>query len=98
MVEPRFTVFEATNDTLKEIYVGMAAAGNPALQRVPGPEISHWKNDHAISYRNVEFSMAASHAVDCIAAHAKTLPKPGWTIIAGTPGFRKRPTGDGGNY
>jgi hypothetical protein len=87
MSQPRFTVYEAVNDTLREVYVGMSSAGMHHVMTRRGharpPAIHHWQPDHAVSYRSVEFSLAASYAVDFVAAHAKTLARPGWTVLSG---------------
>jgi hypothetical protein len=82
MLDKRYTVFEAVNETLHEIFVGMTASGLNTMQRsVKAPEIKHWLETHAVTYRSVEFSLAASHAADFVLTHAKTLVKPGWTVI-----------------
>lgn len=97
MPDQRFTIYEASNETLKELYVGMTSLSlHQVMTKFRGrrpPEISHWNSDHAVSYQIVESSLAASHAADFVVAHAAKAKRPGWTVIAGSPGFGQRPSG-----
>ena len=90
MLDKRYTVFEAVNETLHEIFVGMTAAGMGTMQRSVKPvEIRHWLDTHAITYTSLEFSLAASHAAEFVETHAKKAAKPGWTILTSHERLRR---------
>lgn len=93
MGDQRVSVYEAINETLKEIFVGMTYEGMHKVltrHRSKGPpEICHWKADHAVNYLSIQPNMAASHAADFAAAHALSVQRPGWKVIVGA---QPRPT------
>jgi len=80
-------IYEAVNQTLKEIYVGMSdkpttpndLARQHALS-LPLP-INHWEPDHNISYRLVETGLPLQDARDFIHAYAVEISNVGWRVV-----------------
>lgn len=85
MPERRYTIYEAVNESLLEIYIGMSSLGMHHVMTRRGhtrpPAIHHWLPDHVVSYRSVEFNLAASFAADFITERAKAAQRPGWTVL-----------------
>ena len=89
MLNRRFTVFEAVNDTIKEIFLGTTDAGMEEVvdqHQASLPErIAHWKPDHRVRYRGVEFMLTAGQARKRVVSYGRAVDRPGWTVVSGPP-------------
>ncbi len=85
-----FTVFEAVNNDLKEIFV--TATKKPIFEAMaelgknPPPLISHWRTDREqINFRSLEFDLSREEADEFIKRHtAKPWPA-GWSYVVVRP-------------
>jgi len=79
-------VYEATNDTLKECFIGSSAFPLEGVQAAhqtirPAP-ISHWRfTGEKISYREIERGLADSDLRPFIEGYARSVEKAGWKTI-----------------
>jgi hypothetical protein len=78
-------VYEAVNHDLKEIYVGstdqLLHQAAEQLERCFPAEIAHWRRDHHIEYRAVDWSLPARYAESFIGAYAKLCCPIGWRTV-----------------
>ncbi len=79
------TIFEASNDTTKELYVGITSLLIDALIRshyrhLPH-EISHWAREHQVSYRCVEYAMPRGEASDFVKHYQRSTSAKGWKTL-----------------
>lgn len=85
-----FTVFEAVNNDLKEIYV--TGTKKPIFEAMaefgthPPSMISHWRtNREQMTFRSLEFELSLEQAEEFIKRHtAKPWPA-GWSYIVALP-------------
>lgn len=79
------TVFEASNDTLREYYVFMARRALKDVMRAdcdrPPTEIAHWRKGQAIYYHEVETLKDEAAAWEFIEKYVGTLERTGWTVL-----------------
>lgn len=91
------TVYEAANDTRREVYVGttnllidqLIRAFHSFLPRVA----RHWKKEDRILFRCVEYSIPVSEARKFIDGYAKSDALKGWKVLRDEPAAR--PSGAG---
>lgn len=78
-------IFEATNDTLRESYVGATALSLEALEqehRRQAPElIAHWRSDHQISYELVETDLSKADSRAFIENYVRSIAAGGWKVF-----------------
>ena len=77
-------VFEAANDTLKEIYLGssrhlMGQLNRDFVARFPRA-VRHWLKEHRIRLRCLEYSIQSGEAGAFIAAYAESEELKGWKV------------------
>lgn len=79
------TVFEATNDTLREVYIGTTERLMERLvdefERRPPARTAHWDKAHRIGFRCVEYAIPASDARAFIDNYASSEALSGWKIL-----------------
>jgi hypothetical protein len=79
------TVFEAANDTTKELYVGVTSLFIDAVirshYRRPPREIAHWAREHQISYRCVEYAMPRDAASEFVKNYTQSTAVKGWKTV-----------------
>lgn len=83
--ERRYTVFEASNADLKEVYVTATSRSifeaMANLTKKPPRAIAHWEPEHRVSHRSLEFSLSKSEADHFIERYVgKRLPD-GWRFV-----------------
>lgn len=79
------TVFEAVNETLREVYVGttthlVEVLTRLFLERPPGG-VRHWSTAHKITVRCVEYSVAVHDVSEFIEAYAGSEALRSWKVI-----------------
>jgi hypothetical protein len=78
-------VFEATNDSLRELYIGLTTFPLQQLQRehskVPPRSIAHWKKEHAVNYRVVEEAIRRADANAFLDSYGQSTIRMGWKVI-----------------
>ena len=79
-------VYEAINDTLREIFVGTSSIPLDQLQlwhRADAPKIlSHWKlGEHKTDYREIASAMPDADAMTFIKSYTRSIGKPDWKIL-----------------
>lgn len=82
----RRIVYEAINETLKEIFVGWTAFPIDALRSthhaLPPRLIAHWRfQDQKIDYREVERDITEEDLKTFIQSYAASIRQDGWKII-----------------
>ncbi|MBI5202720.1 MAG: hypothetical protein HY925_14100 [Elusimicrobia bacterium] len=79
------TVFEASNETLRELYVGTTTHLVEVLTRLflerPPARVSHWRSTHRISIRCVDYSVAVHDVDDFLEAYAASEALKPWKVI-----------------
>ncbi|MBI4345449.1 MAG: hypothetical protein HY553_01245 [Elusimicrobia bacterium] len=79
------SVFEASNETLKEVLLGVTARLLQRLvrehQKTPPPAIAHWSARHNVDYRCLDYSVKAREARGVIERRAKALRARGWRVL-----------------
>lgn len=79
------TVFEASNDTLKEFYLFVAPRALGAVMsdhcRRPPREISHWRKGQTIFYAEVEIFPDEELAWEFLERYVGILERTGWTVL-----------------
>jgi hypothetical protein len=79
------TVFEASNDTLKEFYLFVSARSLGAVLRAhcarPPREIAHWRKSQAIFYAEVEIFPDEELAWEFLERYVGTLERTGWKVL-----------------
>lgn len=80
-----FTIFEAINEPLREIYVGATTSPifelTARLRQNPPRSIAHWELAD-INVRSIEFGLGEEAAREFIATYVRgTLPK-GWHYLS----------------
>jgi hypothetical protein len=79
------TVFEASNDTLREYYVFMSTS--PLIEVIrghcerPPKKIAHWRRGHSIYYIEVEILPDEETAWEFLERYVGTLERTGWTVL-----------------
>lgn len=80
----RYTVFEAVNEDLKEIFIGKTRLpmfeAIELLRRSPPPALRHWAMNRWIFFRSLEFGLEREAARELIARRAGGIPE-GWRSI-----------------
>jgi hypothetical protein len=85
METKRYTIFEAKNARLKEVFLG--ATDGPVFDVVsrlsasPPAAIRHWNLKEISQLRSVEFKLDAGQARAYLEEHAKTLLAGGWRVL-----------------
>lgn len=79
------TAFEAINDTLHEIYLGttdrlLAALLREHAEALPA-RISHWKPQHRIRYRSIDYAILSKDADRLLITYAKSRREKGWKLF-----------------
>lgn len=81
------TVFEAVNETRKEIFVGVSDLLIDQLERAfqssPPKSVQHWTSDDRILFRSIEYSVAAKETDDFIDAYLRNDALKGWKTFRG---------------
>ena len=77
-------VFEAANDTLKEVYLGtsrhlIGQLTRDLAARLPRG-VRHWRKEHRIRVRCLEYSIQAGEAGAFMDAYARSGALAGWTV------------------
>lgn len=79
------TVFEASNDTLREYYVFMSPKPLIDVIRAQGArkpaKISHWRKSHEIHYSEAEIAPDEEAAWEFMERYVVTLELTGWTVL-----------------
>lgn len=79
------TVFEASNDTLKEFYLFVSARSVDAVLRAhcarPPKEIAHWRRGQAIFYTEVEIFPDETRAWEFLEKYVGILELTGWKVF-----------------
>lgn len=79
------TVFEASNDTLKEFYLFVAPRALEAVMsdhcRRPPREIAHWRKGQAIFYTEVEVLPDVKLAWEFLEKYVGILERTGWKVL-----------------
>ena len=78
------SIFEALNESIREIYLGMTALTLDQLaaahtHKLPA-SIAHWRKDHGITYKCLERSVPIIDAPTFIASHAQCT-RSGYKLI-----------------
>jgi hypothetical protein len=80
-------VYEAINDDLREIFVGATTDELPdlTLKHVfqKPKEIAHWRGEHRITYRAVEYAIPKAHADPFIEAYCHSRAMSSWKVLRG---------------
>jgi len=79
------SIFEASNETLKEVLLGATPRLLQQLvreheERRP-TEISHWAEEHRVGYRCLEYSISGREARAFISKRARVLRDKGWKVL-----------------
>jgi hypothetical protein len=79
------TVVEGLNETLKERYLGatmlLADELQRRVERRAPPVPAHWKRQHDVVFRCLEYAVPRRGAKRFASRHAKDDPRPGWKEI-----------------
>lgn len=83
------TVFEATNENLKEIFLGTAGATDFVLEHLvashralPPAGIAHWNyGEHKINYRVIETDLSETDVGGFVDGYARSALRTGWALI-----------------
>lgn len=83
--ELRYTIYEATNETTREIFVGSTTDGIHEViaqnKIMPPRPIAHWSKADITHYRSVEFNLSASQTKTFVDSRAQAVSKSGWKVI-----------------
>jgi hypothetical protein len=83
--KPDITVFEASNDILKELYIGTTSQPIEKLEKdhktQPPSAIAHWRPNHKVVYRTVESNLSPTDAAPFAKGYAAAVEKMGWRAI-----------------
>ena len=91
MPKRSFTVFEAANEDLKEIYVTWTSRpifeAMSAFGKQPPKVLSNWKTSkHRITFRSLEFDLTEELARSFVSRHVSKQPlHAGWKFILDSP-------------
>lgn len=81
---PLVTVYEAVNETLKEVYLESSQLPISQIARFlrsdPPPELSHWRPEHRVHYRPVA-TLPRRDAEAFIARYADSGAFFGWRVL-----------------
>jgi hypothetical protein len=86
MSERRFTIFEARNARLKELFLG--ATDGPIfdvlarLRAAPPAVIRHWNMAQITQVRSVEFQLTAEQAEAFLLSYAHRTFPAGWRVLS----------------
>ncbi len=88
-------VFEISNHTLREVYLGKTDKQMheviAAVRRAPPRAVRHWKKDHELRFRSIEFVFSRRDAEDFLRAHVPNHGRADWKIFpAALPEAKKR--------
>lgn len=90
----KVTVFKIANDSLREFYVGTTskpmAVLMAAVRRALPRAIRHWKMDHQLHFRSVEFGLQRDAADAFLRNYILTLKRVGWRVIAEPPAISQK--------
>jgi hypothetical protein len=79
------SVFEAVNDSAKEIYLGTTILLSEQLtaqfQRTPPPAVAHWKPGQRVFVKVVEYSIPLKDARAFIDHYAESAASAGWAVL-----------------
>ncbi|MBI2387004.1 MAG: hypothetical protein HYV14_13510 [Elusimicrobia bacterium] len=79
------TVFEASNDTLKEFYLFISTQSLGTVVRAhcdrPPKKIAHWRKGQAIFYNEVEVLPDEAQAWEFLEKYVGTLERTGWKVL-----------------
>ncbi len=79
------SVFEAVNDTVKEIYLGTTTLLSDQLAaqfpRTPPPATAHWESRHRVFVKVVEYSIPLKDARAFIDHYADSAAAAGWKVL-----------------
>lgn len=81
----KVTVFEASNESRREVYVGTTTLSMSALIAGFGEKrpaaLRHWRPSETVRFRSLEFGMSAAAAAAFIRGYASG--RSGWRVIRG---------------
>ena len=81
---PLVTVYEAANETLKEVYLESSQLPISQIARFlrsdPPPRLSHWRPEHLVQYRAVA-TLPKRDAEAFIARYAESGAPAGWRVL-----------------
>jgi hypothetical protein len=88
--DTHFTVFEAANEELKEIYITSTSSAiyeaMADFARSLPAVVRHWKPErHHIHFRSLEFELSKEQAAEYIKRRMGQLQPVGWRLIADAP-------------
>ena len=79
------TVVEGLNETLKERFLAatklLPERFNKLMADSPPQLISHWKPDHRVDFRFVEYAVPKEQVFDFMMRHIQAQHRPGWRDI-----------------
>lgn len=79
------TVFEVSNDKLKEFYLCASALPLAELMREhcdrPPKAIAHWRKDHGVFYGVVEEFKGETDVKAFMGKYKEVLARTGWTVL-----------------
>lgn len=82
------SVYEAANDTLKEVYVGITTLLMERLvkgfQTSPPPAVACWKRKHRVLFRIVRYIIPYRKAAPFIRAYLQSGSLAGWKVLGKT--------------
>lgn len=80
-----FTIFEVSNETRREIYVGMTDLpmfqATQLLRASPPRCLAHWRGEEPHAARSIEFDLSREDARRFIDHYVKTALPPGWRFL-----------------
>lgn len=80
------TVFEVSNNALKEFYLCASALPLDALMREhcdrPPKPVAHWKKEQGVFYAEVEKFADEALARAFMGKYTLTLTRTGWTVLS----------------
>lgn len=85
-----FTVFEAANEDLQEIYVTLTRVSIVEAMLEfgvePPPALGHWKMaQHRIKFQSLEFDLTEAAARSFAAWYVSKRPPSGWKFVLDSP-------------
>jgi hypothetical protein len=75
-------IVEGLNESLKERFMGVTMRLwddlESQLQEALPPPVAHWKADHGLTFRCVEYAVPRNDVKTFIARHTASSRRPGW--------------------
>jgi hypothetical protein len=83
--EGTVTIFELTNETLKEFFICSSSLPLEQLRRShqtrPPSDIAHWTSSHRVLYQEVEAALGPEQARAFLKHYAQALARTGWKVL-----------------